>query len=158
YTERLADRFRDEDDPMAPPNDEVRFQDHSLPAWLTALESDQAPVRQQAAAALGQVGEAVRAAIASLSGSLGDPHPRPDVRLAQVRALCGLSEPLQAAVPAARAALKEMALRETDPAVRDEVVEALSRHLEPEPASHVPGLVAALEDELPAVRLGAATA
>jgi HEAT repeat protein len=142
---------------MGTPSSELIFlQDNSLATWLSTLRSDRPDVRAGAVAAWAHVGEAVRVAIESLTRSLAD--PRPDIRLAHVQALRNLTERLQAVVPAARAALKEMALKEKDPVVRDEVVEALSRHLEPEPASHVPGLVAALEDELPAVRLGAASA
>src|SRR5262245_58884621 len=133
-----------EEDLMATPSSElILLQDNSLATWLSSLQSDRAAVREGAVAAWAHVGEAVRVAIESLTKSLTD--SRADIRLAHVQALRNLTERLQAVVPPARAALKELALKEKDSTVREEVVQALSRHLELEPVSHVPGLVAALE-------------
>jgi HEAT repeat protein len=134
----------------------LHFRGRPLSYWAEALQSADESAREEAVAAWGQIGEAIKVSAPHLGPALRGPHAA--ARLHGVRALRDLGAQLQAVVPVVLAALKEAALRETDDAVRTEAAEALTRHLDPRGGgSTVPALVAALREPAAAVRFGAAS-
>jgi HEAT repeat protein len=135
----------------------LQFRSRPLTYWAEALHSADGAVRDEAVAAWGQIGEAIKRSAPRLNGALKGPHAA--ARLHGVRALRDLGAQLQAVLPLVLAALKEVAQREGDDAVRAEAAEALNRHLDPRgDGSPVPALVEALRDPAAAVRFGAAAA
>jgi HEAT repeat protein len=136
------------------PNQELLYRNQPLQYWLDALESDQPALRDQAATVWRQIGQAMRNSAALMIARLRENHP---VGRAQaVEALRDLGEQVQAVVPAVRSALKEVALTDTEEAVRTNAFLALTQ-IDPQSKSPVPALIEALKDELPSVRFAAAS-
>ncbi|MFO0844690.1 MAG: HEAT repeat domain-containing protein [Gemmataceae bacterium] len=128
--------------------DELYYRDQPLSQWLTAAP-DGENVWQG-------IGQALKATVSHLAREAQEGNG--EQRLRAVRALSSLGEQMQWVLPALQGALKEVALEDRDPAVREEAVGALSQHIGPHAGQKLSALADALKDELPAVRLGATRA
>jgi HEAT repeat protein len=133
---------------MSASADELNYRDRPLSQWLTA-DQDVEDVWQG-------IGLAIKATVRQLEQAARSAEP--GQRLRAVRALSALGEQMQWVLPALQRALKEVALDDGDPSVRNEAVEALSNHIGPHAGQQLSALSEALRDELPAVRLGATRA
>jgi HEAT repeat protein len=133
---------------MSASADELNYRDRPLSQWLAA-DQDGDDVWQG-------IGLAIKATVRQLEQSARGAES--SQRLRAVRALSALGEQMQWVLPALQRALKEVALDDRDPSVRNQAVEALSQHIGPHAGQQLSALSEALRDELPAVRLGATRA
>ncbi|HEV8058574.1 MAG TPA: HEAT repeat domain-containing protein [Gemmataceae bacterium] len=135
--------------------DELLYQGKPLDEWLSVLEKGDPAQREQAVEIWKHLGKTLRDAIPRLLLVLkGEDEP---LRLHAMSVLGDLGQHAHKMALALRAALHNIAARDTNEAVRQSAAEALSQ-IGPVAKTPIPALIDALRDNLAVVRQGAAHA
>jgi HEAT repeat protein len=135
--------------------DDVFYQGKPLNEWLSVLEKGDAAERQQAIEVWKRVGKTLRDAIPRLLEVLKGEDEA--VRLHAMGILGDLGQHANTMALVLRAALHQIAARDSNAEVRQCAADALSQ-IGPQAKTPVPALIDALRDELAVVRQGAAHA
>jgi len=125
-----------------PGNNEPCYQDRPMSAWLTQLKDKDPAARQEAAKALGVIGQP---AVPALVERLKDPDN--DIRIAAADALSRIGGDARVALPEL-----DKALKDPEPRVREHVAYNLAVAVNPNDQSVLPTLINALQDQDPEVR------
>jgi HEAT repeat protein len=130
------------------------LQQPPLVDWLEGLSHD-GPFERDQYTSFGQQAAPRLEALPSLISLLKDSDP--GIRVQAVKAMGSLGERAQRVLPVLRAALKEIALTDSDGSVRGHAMHAILQ-VGPQPASEIAGLIDALQDDVEVVRFHAAIA
>jgi HEAT repeat protein len=125
-----------------PGANEPSYQDQPMSTWLSKLKDKNPATRQEAAKALGVIGQPAVPALAELMK-----EPDNDIRIAAADALGHSGSDARGALPAL-----EKAMKDPEPQVRQHVAYALAVAVNPGDQSLLPTLINGLQDQDPEVR------
>jgi HEAT repeat protein len=131
-----------------PGPNEPSYQDRGMSSWLTQLKDKNPAARQEAAKALGTIGQPALPALIEL---LKDPDS--DIRVAAADALARSGSDARSA----RSAL-DKAMKDTEPLVREHAASALAAVVDRDDQSLLPTLINGLQDQNAEVRRQVAVA